>query len=68
MKTIRFFFVVVVLSSNFLYIQAQICGNRNSENPIVPNQLYKSTLSWRIPVIFHVIKSSDGTGDVLDSQ
>ncbi len=67
MKAIRFFLVFIILSSNY-YSQAQICGNRNSENPIIPNRLYKSTLSRSIPVFFHVIKGSDGTGDVLDSQ
>jgi hypothetical protein len=67
MKLLKYYLFVLILSSQYIFAQQQ-CGTRMPENPVIPNQLYESTLSWNIPVIFHVIKRSDGTGDVLDSQ
>jgi tetratricopeptide (TPR) repeat protein len=67
MKTLKFYLLVVILSGQYILAQQQ-CGNSTPENPVLPSQLYKSTLSWSIPVIFHVIKASDGSGDVFDSQ
>lgn len=68
MKATKFFFVFMILSFGLLHSQTQICGNSNDPNPVIPSVLYKSSLTWNIPVIFHVIISSSNSGDVLDSQ
>jgi len=65
--TLKYHLICLILLSECILGQ-QLCGNIASENPIVANQLHKSLLLWNIPVVFHVIKGSDGSGDVLDSQ
>lgn len=68
MKSTNLYLFIILLSNYVVNGQVQICGNLNSANPISVTTLSEPTLSWNVPVFFHIIIGSDNSGDVMDSQ
>ncbi len=60
--------IIVILQFNFVFSQESFCGTVNPSDLQIPTISYSPSLNKSVPVFFHVIISSNGSGDVSNSQ
>jgi len=58
----------IIFITNSINSQNQICGTTTPNDIVLPRHLSKISSNINIPVIFHVIKGNDNSGEVSDNQ